>query len=45
MVACEVLLDSDMNADKLSPLEHELLQYYLSKVAQKFPPSYPGSTH
>lgn len=45
MVACEVMLGSDMNADELNHLEHELLQYYLFKVAQKFPQSYPGSTH
>ena len=45
MVACEVMLDTDMNADELNHLEHELLQHYLSKVAQKFPRSYPGSIH
>jgi hypothetical protein len=45
MVACEVILDRGMNADELNYLEHELLQYYLFKVAQKFPQSHPGSTH
>lgn len=45
MVACEVMLDTDLNADELNHLEHELLQHYLSKVAQKFPRSYPGSIH
>lgn len=36
MVACEVMLDTDMNADELNHLEHELLQHYLSKVAKNF---------
>ena len=45
MVACEVILDRSVHPDELNHLEHELLQYYLFKVAQKFPQSRPGSTH
>lgn len=45
MVACEGLLAHSMNAEELNHLEHELLQYYLCKVAQKFPHSRPGATH
>jgi hypothetical protein len=45
MVACEMMLDCSISSDELNHLEHELLQYYLSKVAQKFPQSHPGSIH
>jgi hypothetical protein len=41
MIACEAMLHRSVNADDLNPLEFELLQYYLRKVAQKFPQSYP----
>lgn len=44
MVACDMILDRNISSDELNHLEHELLQYYLSKVAEKFPPSHPGST-
>ena len=36
---------SVLNPDELHHIEHELLQYYLFKVAQKFPQSHPGSIH
>ena len=45
MIACEGVLDHSMNAEELNHLEHELLQYYLNKVAQKFPQSHPRATH
>jgi len=41
MVACEVILDCSVNEDELDHFEHELLQYYVFKVAQKFPLSHP----
>ena len=44
MVACEMILDRSIRSDELNHLEHELLQYYLSKVAEKFPPSHTRST-
>ena len=37
MVACEVILDRGVNPDDLHSIEHELLQYYLIKVTEKFP--------
>ena len=43
MVACEVILDRGVNPNDLHSIEHELLQYYLVKVAQKFPPALSGS--
>ena len=44
MVACEVILDRSVNPDELHHIEHELLQYYLFKVTQKFPQSHPRFT-
>lgn len=45
MVACEVILDHSVNPYELHYIEHELLQYYLIKVTQKFPSSPHGSTY
>lgn len=42
MVACEVILDHSVNPDEQHYIEHELLQYYLPKVTQKFLRSLPG---
>lgn len=45
MVACEVILDRNVNPSDLHHIEHELLQYYLTKVTMKFSQSHLGPTH
>lgn len=37
MVSSEVLLDCKVNVEDLTYIEIELVQYYLSRIAQKFP--------
>jgi hypothetical protein len=37
MVASEILLDCSAKVEELTYIEVELIQYYLLKVAQRFP--------
>lgn len=37
MVCSEALLDSKVKVEELTYIKAELIQYYLSKIAQNFP--------
>ena len=42
MVACEVILDRSVKVHELNHMELVLVEYYINKVAEKFPCSSPN---